>query len=70
MTVMLPLFHIHPQTSWAGGIEPPAYMRLLPRGPGLYWLPFQRGYDRCLVQYTGNHHVLDQRLVKTTLSTL
>lgn len=37
------------------------------RGPGLYWLPFQRGYDRCLVQYTGSHHALDQRLVKTTL---
>lgn len=32
MTVMLPFFHISPPNFMAGGIEPPAHMRLLPRG--------------------------------------
>lgn len=31
------------------------------RVPGLYWLPFQHGYDRCIGN-TGSRHALDQRL--------
>lgn len=60
------------KTSWAGGIEPPAHMRLLPRGEvwGFTGYLFNAAMTDAGLQYTGNHHALDQRLVKTTLSTL